>query len=509
MLNGLTILGGSSPTHVDHPGTPLQVFIGLTIVLQWAASRFFGFVSEGIFAAVIAQPEAYLHSVAWALLLLNGWALYFLGRRMFQVVGSIRVALFCQSAPLAFSIVAPRVAYPSPEAILIFASLCLVGLLSPILIGKADEKNHVGSRIAPVAGALCGLGAAVKITFLPMLGLLLLLGSRENIRRALKYALITGITCLLPVLGNLKRMVDWFYSLAIHSGRYGTGSVEILDVAALQERMDTLLGIYPLFYGVLAALLLCVAYMGVRSLKVLSTGMQKDGTRGGSSHLGHPKSAVDSKELWVPSVLLGVGVLQTAIVLKHPGVHYMIPVLPLTFVSIVWMAQSGNVVVLPKQLTNWLQYALLGLAFVLPTYSSALAFDKLRGGRVIQRESLDAIESELKKYSNPLVIGGYRCTLPKCALAFGAGYAPSLDKEIVAASALSDFYAYNIWNKQLRVAGEGWVSLERIDQLLAARRDVFLVSPAYPELDVFSLEEIVNTPVQSLYRVTGLANSRL
>lgn len=508
LFSGLTLLDGHSPTHIDHPGTPLQILCALVVFLRWFVIRITEAASTDIVSAVSLQPEPYIFTISCALLILNAWATYFFGRRIFQSIGSIKVALFCQSAPLAFWIVAPRVTYLSPEALLIFASLCLLGLLAPLVLGVRESQNYVSDRIPPLAGIVLGFGVALKITFIPMVGLLLLLDSRSDRIRAIKYAAIAWAICILPIL-NIKKMesmIGWIYSLMVHSGNYGSGGTDVVNVKALYDRMDNLFETFPFFFYVnlilLAVLIVKAAAKNIYMVAAPPAAMSHDKV--------HKKMRIDARALningstKVPLVLALVGIIQTLLVLKHPGAHYIIPVLPIAFMGAAWLAQSDSLG-LSVRYIEWLRIILLGSACIMAINATSFAFNNLRESRLIQDKSLASIQAELKKYPNPLVIGAYRCSLPECALSFGASYAPVLEKKV--APVLENFYEFNIWNKKLRVFGEGWVSLQRINKYIAEGRSILLVSPMYPELGVFALEPIVHSPVQSLYRITGVADT--
>jgi len=501
LFSGLTILDGHSPYHIDHPGTPLQVLIALVVLIQWVYLWVAGSVSEDVINSVLFKPKHYITTICLMLLILNACAVYYLKRHVFQSTANVKLALFCQSAPLVFWIVAPRIVYLSPEALLIFASVILLGLLAPIIAGSNEGQSNMPGKIPILAGIICGFGVAVKITFVPMLGLLLLLGTRSRMFRALKYTVITWMVCMLPILGSIVRMIDQYYSFTIHSGKYGAGKADFINIDAISDRMVDLIEAFPFFYSVLLVLVM------VLILKVISVVVYKSPGYSAAvpSSYSHIVRLVDyiapvtKSSINVPLVLVFVGFFQTFLVLKHPGAHYMIPVLPIAFLSVVWLVQLvGN---------KWrLDAVLLGLSCLLVVNSISTAFFDLRDSRLLINESMESVQAELDKYINPLVIGAYRCMLPECGLSFGVYFAPSLSHKTE--HLLSNFYDYHIWSNMLNVPGEGWVDIDWINKDIAEGRDVFLVSPErYESLELFSLVTVVNTQAQSLYRVTGLISS--
>ncbi|MDH5189542.1 MAG: hypothetical protein OEW37_11385, partial [Rhodospirillaceae bacterium] len=177
LLNGLTMLDGNAPDHIDHPGTPLQILVAIVVFIRWLIAG----INPDMVADAIENPEAYIASVSWVLLALNVGAAFYFGKKVYAATGSFVSAMICQSAPVLFLATAVRVVYLSPEALLLFFSMILLGMLAPIFF-SSDAKNINTAKVSPVAvGLVSGFGIAAKITFLPMLPLLFLLGSRKKI----------------------------------------------------------------------------------------------------------------------------------------------------------------------------------------------------------------------------------------------------------------------------------------------------------------------------------------
>src|SRR5215831_617327 len=504
LFSGLTILGGHSPTHIDHPGTPLQVLTAIIIFVRWVLFWIAGKESEGVISSVLSEPELYIESISWVLLALNGWATFYLGRRIYKSTNNTSYALFCQSAPLAFAVVAPRIVYLSPEALLICTSYCLLGVLAPFLFGVND--NNKSDKVSLQVGILCGFGAAVKITFVPLLGLIFLLNGRKSQIRALQYAVVAWLVCILPIIANMKRMFDWNSSLILHSGLYGTGEKNIIDVDAILGRVVDMFEVYPFFFIVAFALL----FMGLTNISkalahVINRASFWSANNFKKNNISVP-SFVNEKDSYVSLVLLMICGLQTLLVLKHPGEQYMVPVLPLTFVGSVLVARQVCAICSSTRLGMFLPMLLLGLGVLMAANATSAAYASLQDDRRSIDESNALIQAEMKKYSNPVVIGTYGCKLAECALAFGAVYSRGLDREV--SHVLTNFIYYDIWSTQLSVFGVGWVDLDLVNEYTSKGRDVLLLSRpwAYPKfLNEFRLEPLINTPIQSLYKITSVS----
>ena len=508
LISALTFLDGQTPTHFDHPGTPLQLLAAGVSFIQWGYLRIFGEAPSDVISAVLLKPEIYILAISSVLLALNAWATYYFGRRVFQATGSIILAIICQMAPLGFAIVSPRIVYFSPEALLIFASLCLLGVLAPVILGGNEKQSTLPRHAPALAGIICGFGVAVKVTFLPMIGLLLLLGARKRVAHALFYGAGAFFICLLPIFERLPELAARLYSFAVHSGKYGSGGETVVEFSAIPSRIVELFWYFPFFFCVgLALVVISIARMG---LCVLSSATNSSTAEQGNGAGDTAAIRLKKFALHVPVTLICVGVFATMLVLKHPAPRYMIPVLPLAFIAAAWLAQSAARVIEPPpgRYTGLAVVILFALSVYMATSSSIVAFNNLRSQRLKSDNTLSLVRSELSKYQNPLVIGTYRCIFPECALSFGLHYGASLVAR--AAPLMTNFNVFNIWNYRLKVFGEGWVPLARVNDYIAGGRDVFLFSTSEHEgrTTKFRREKIISTSTHVLLRVTGVSESK-
>ena len=112
--------------------------------------------------------------------------------------------------------------------------------------------------------------------------------------------------------------------------------------------------------------------------------------------------------------------------------------------------------------------------------ATAATYASLHKSRRSIDESNALIQAEMKKHSDPVVIGTYGCKLAECALAYGAVYSRGLDREV--SHVLTNFIYYDLWNKKLSVFGVGWVDLDLANEYTSKGREVLLLSRswAYP-----------------------------
>jgi hypothetical protein len=509
LFAGVDILQGHAPLHTDHPGTPLQTLIAGIIASSWFALWLVGVMPLGLFDSVLRSPEIFLGTTSAVLLVITSAANFYFGRRVYQVTQQYSIALTCQFTPLLYVAVIPNVVYPTPEALLLALSLTLMGVLAPVVLSAGSVRRQFSQSTANWAGVICGLGVATKLTFVPLLGLLLLLRAPRLILRACCMCILAWLVGVLPIWSRLGTMFQWFYSLLMNSGIHGAGERTVFSAQQLQSAIGWLLTQFSFFYYVVAAVG-CLLILGLL-LKIFQKITTNVGKENWSSPIKVklPIRAISGDDLLTAIVFLLVCAVQTLMVAKHLGPGYMVPALPLTLLAFAWLLNGQQLL----RSSNTLQkvFGLCCLAVVLWTaaVSTTLAIRSLAQDRQKGLNSYAAIQQAIARYDQPLLIGAFNCNFAECALWFGMSLVPEM--ELKMASVTPNFYYYDIFNKTLRVPGKGELShqqtAEAVEHLIQQTRPVLLISPPFPQLSQLKLELVTKTPVNSLYRVHGLANA--
>lgn len=489
LLNGLLILQGSSPFHIDHPGTPVQSLIACIIYISWWLARLFGVLQLNLDISVGTHPEAYLQIVSYVLVLLNCIASYILGRQILKSSGNIGMTVFIQASSIAFAVSFTRMSYPEPEALLIFASMLLIASLAPAIFFNRTDKHTTSILTSILPGVLCGFGIAVKLTFIPMLGMLFLLRSTKSILLGFLTAALAWLVFISPMINELPRFFNWIGGIARHSGHYGSGKAEFIDPSQVIPRLKGLSQLFELWFLVVFLLFCVVVYFTIYIVR--------------RSELKGNRIASLWRLASTPTVLCIICIGQTLLVLKHPGARYMLPALIIQSVGIAWILLNFP---MPKitddsrRLGAWI-LALIGIGLMFNAARGA--YQQLAAERAIFSKDMSSIESHIAQFDKPVIIGTYGCRLPKCALSFGLGYAPATNPRL--GDGLTDFYDFNIWAKKFVIKGRGFYELNILTQELDKKRPVLLVTNQPPEqLKSFNLKLIYTGAAQSLYHVTGL-----
>lgn len=475
LFNGLTLLDGNAPDHIDHPGTPLQVLVAMVVYVRWLFSGAGGDVIN----AALNNPEEFITTVSAVLLAINVWATFYVGKKVLTATKSVLSVMLCQSAPLFFSVSSVRLVYLSPEALLIAASLVLFGLLAGVIF-RQNENSNLANASPLLVGLTCGFGLAVKITFLPMLGFIFLLGSARNIAHGALFSVLGLVIFTSPALVKIERYIEWLSNLIMGSDMYGTGTREVINVTAMSERLLNMASWFSLFYFVI--------FLMIFVMFTYAFGQRKD----------------LKINLAIPAVFTMAASLQTIMVLKHFSLHYMMPSVFIGLFGLVWFVRSGAVPSLVgKSINRVLLFSLVGV-LASAVWATWFNFDLIKSDRTQQAKSIAIINDELAKHPNALVLGTHMCVLKQCAMGHGMWHTPSMDSHM--GPKLENFVWYNIFNNMVYVPTIGWQPLSSLNEQMGSGRDVLLLSRNYLALGDFKLDELVNAGEQSLYRVRELPN---
>ncbi len=503
LFAGVDILLGKAPAHNDHPGTPLQLLIAITIAVVWFVRHTLGVIGQEMFVDVLAQPELYLMSVSALVVLLNSIAIFFIGLRVFKVTERYLSAAMCQLAPMVFVLSLPNVIYPSPESLLWCISLCLLGVLVPALLGDSSKQNIVNKKMAVFAGVFCGIGLAVKVTFLPLAGLVLILRSSRLVLISIAVMSASWFIGVLPIYSRLGSMFGWLHKVINHSGLHGAGQNAVFNVGEFIGNFSYVRSMYPLLETAVWIMVI-VSLWGFIKYQILAKKIKFD-----TEIQGQTIAKKINNYSWLTAFVLSLVVIGQAImVAKHPGPTYMIPVLPITVIAFAWLLDTQKFLQAPRLVKQLLHLSVFVFFAYQAVTSSVSAYQVIKKYHAKGAQDNLIIQDAIHQYKNPILIGTFNCTLPQCALWFGQLMTPEVQLKMDHVT--TDFYHFDIFSKNLHVPGQGALyqddTSKVINGYIATGRTVLLISPPYDQLVNFDVEKLVSTPVQVLYLVKGYKN---
>jgi hypothetical protein len=443
LFTGISIFFGHGPVHVDHPGTPTQIATAFVAGLWWSL---FDRTPGTLIDASLANPEKYAWIAGVFFLACNVAANWFLGRRVSAASGSLPVGVVAQTGPLFLGVLAPRLVYLSPEAMLLALAMIIMGLLAHGMFRSQSEEPGLGSSLT--VGALSGVAVAAKITFVPMLAILFVIPRGRRLLACLLAAFLALIVSVSPAYEYGGAMIRWFVALVTREGRYGVGEPGIADAATITRQLRDIWETIPILYvGLSMAAIAVLLRFGRVSLAILAA-----------------------------------FVLQLCLALKPTQVHYFMPVVPLAPVLLAWLLGTSRI---GLRLAS--PFAVL--AVCLGCLWSGAAFRTLASERAVRSAEVRELERALVRYPGAMVIGTYPVLDLNYALNFALGYT-SFGFRVEASPKLPSDLSYHRGGFVFSALGDSG-AMRRIGPLLAAGRTVLLAFPNDVPFDRFECEQPV------------------
>lgn len=317
--------------HIDHPGTPFQLFTGIVVRLTHLLLGRGDIVSD-----VAARPELYLGAASLALASLTTLVLIWLGRLAEKAGQPKKDSLILQSGFLVSAILLDVQSRYIPDQLQIICTFLLIGI-TYLYLYRPDY--HPG-RYALISGLIVALGFTTKIHFAPffLLPLILLF---THPRYSLHYVgsfLVSGALILMPIYRKLKHTKTFAMKMATHDGIYGKGNERFLDPEKFFRHIGKLIEDNTFFF-------VCAGIMLLLSIIVLFDKR-------------HRRLLIaETRMAWVLSLVI---ILSTAVIAKHYKNYYALP-----------MVATGGMILLiiTRLLASYLQkkyvYGLVTVAILL------------------------------------------------------------------------------------------------------------------------------------------------
>jgi hypothetical protein len=213
LLDSLRMAAGRQPSHINHPGTPVQILgaVGL---------RFFhALYGRGELVADVArEPERFLTALGMILLALNLSALFACGWIAWKVTGRFAACAIVQLVPFLSGPATVHMTDLKPEPLI----LSLDAVFLAVILLSLGNRTGVGPSPAAL-GAICGLSLAVKLTSLPLAIVGILVVRRTHRVRFVVWTLITAMLAVIPILTRLPLTIGFMFQSLTGPGVYGTG----------------------------------------------------------------------------------------------------------------------------------------------------------------------------------------------------------------------------------------------------------------------------------------------
>jgi len=315
LFNGLNIATGKPPYHVDHPGTPVQMWTAILIRLGNLHSDT-SQISENVIQDAPKWIDLSTLSIAW----LVSAAILFAGVFVWMVNRNIVQALVMQSGFLLVPTFAAYSVRLDAEGMLV----AIGTIFSATLIASVYCKPQKIAFFEFALGFIFAVAVATKITFL--MNFLLIPGFLFRPERWKKTAPIVALggtvglaLSLWPVFPELSRSMHFWTKIASRQGYYGEGSPGLPDWNVWLNSAIELLR------GNIMVVLLAIAIPSI--LLVIAA-------RSHFSKKGGGKENETTKALLLPCLsIFATIVVQTILVAKHPAQHYLLAGYPMAILG--------------------------------------------------------------------------------------------------------------------------------------------------------------------------------
>jgi hypothetical protein len=474
LFNSLLIVKGEPPFHIDHPGTTTQVF-GAAVL------KAFGHGSgDKLIKTVLHDPEKFLRRMHRALLIVCALAIWIFPWLTALRIGSYVKAVLLQFPILFFNTIWFYSIWFGSDLTLVACSIAAVSLCVVLLSEREGGAQELPTLV--LAGVICGLGIATKLTFFPLI-LISLLCCR-SLRSFLVFGasfLVSAGIALMPIYSELPRVFQWILRLSIHSGRYGSAGVGFATPPYLTD-VTTLLSAEPWIWLVptlATGTIVCLTlYPGWKSLP--------------SSRRRLVSNA---------SIVFIVQTVSFAILAREAAFHYFVPLFASTGLNLAFLWQL--VQCLRRQKKVRVIAAFLSLSLVAFGVSDLIfrvpaLYQSLRATRLSEL----AIYRRVKeKTENAVRVDYYRSIGPEFAVWFGNAYSRRAFADILNRQFPKALF-YNVFNGNFETFGH---SIKAKDVLKEHDRLFFFGNRASPgwvdsgHLDCFSANNLKLIDRQGTY----------
>jgi hypothetical protein len=358
------------------------------------------------------------------------------GRYVFKKTGSILYGMLIQLIPIIPVIWYEIIGRIMPELLLPIPIIALTAFLIGHL---ADKKEQFSRKDLFILGLILAFSLSIKLTLIPLwiIPFIIVKSWRSKIE-VLIISILLFLIIAWPATLQIGRFWDWGKALFIHSGNYGNGDANILEVALFKENLVKIVTLYREFTILVVLQFLIIPF---------------------SFFWNRRKGISVQKSVFGFAVILSI-MVQALITAKHYSPRYFVPaimfgpfLLFLTFESIKDIHPSKYLKI-GTGLTLILFFIWhINNQLIVISYTSEGVSNHVEP-RVESRHFIKTLEKECVKI---IVSQDYGCPMPEYALLFSTAWAanelrPYFTEEL--AKLYPSTYQYTTWDGRFRYWGE-------------------------------------------------------
>lgn len=247
LINGLNCaqLNFNWIGHIDHPGTPFQVYNGIIIRIT---HLFAGYGNIGY--DVLNRPEFYLNVVSVSLFLLQAFLMYWIGfLGIKRNIASWQI-IFLQAGFLFNDVLLWLFCRVNPDRFFM-----ITGLIFILVYLTHGYENRSPQKFALWSGTAMALGLATKFNFLPLLFLpLLFINTNKNRIIYTCSGIVSFFIFILPIIDKFAEYRKFILSIFSHDGLYGAGEAKVLNSQKMMDSLTEISKLNPELFILIVAL---------------------------------------------------------------------------------------------------------------------------------------------------------------------------------------------------------------------------------------------------------------
>lgn len=368
LINGLNVFRGdfNSIIHVDHPGTPLQMLIGVLISIIGTIRG-----ADNITMDVFSNPQTYIRTIILIFAFFHALVLFFIGLRYYKHQNNLFHSILLQCSFIISSTLILSQSKLFTETLLPLGSLLLILLSIEFVWGKMKEL-----KFTFLSGIIVGIFVAVKITFFPLLilPLILIIKWRHKLLFVIT-SILFFILSVLPIISKLTFFKEFILGIATHDGLYGKGQESPISISFLIGNIWKLLNIDYSFSIIVVFSIIVLVYMMIK----------------------YRKEILKKIEFRLLFAITIVFLAQLLMVSKHAGIRYMIPAVILSMLAltvIIRQFKSNKIIII----------SLITLVFVFSIINQISTFSANIDNYQLQKKSLNFVRTNIKNNDAVLVV---------------------------------------------------------------------------------------------------------
>ena len=301
-MTGLNISEGFFKViHIDHPGTPLQYLVAIVFRITY----FLRGNSTEYVEDVLRHPDLYLSMVNLTITALLVITLFIAGRYVFKKTGSLLYGMLIQTIPFIAVILYELIGRITPEILIPFPIIALTTFLTGHI---ADKKEKFSITDFVILGFIMGFGLSIKLTLIPILIIpLIIVDSWKGKLITIVLSVIFFLIIAFPVTLQIDRFWNWGKDLFLHSGQYGSGEKNVINLAKMKENLGLIYNLQKHFSYLTIMMILLIPFSFL--------------------WLGKQKSPILTKKLVISAAIVITIIIQAIISGKHYAPRYFMPAL--------------------------------------------------------------------------------------------------------------------------------------------------------------------------------------